>query len=279
MALKLTILCENSVGRPGHLIGEHGFACLIETGTGTWLFDTGSGLGLVNNAAELGKDLKTLNGIILSHGHYDHTGGLRQVLEHRNAATPIFAHPEIFQPRYWKSAFEKRTIGLPFTRQELEAYGARFELASGPVRLTEQILLSGEVPRRTNFEAEDPHLVIEPEPGVYQPDPLRDDLSVVLTTGKGLVIVLGCAHAGIINILDHFIALSGEERIRAVIGGTHLGPAPESQYLASLAALKRYRIDKIATAHCTGLARAAQLSQEFCGRFLFAATGSVLEFD
>lgn len=277
--MKLTILCENSVARPGNLIGEHGFACLLETPAGNYLIDTGTGHGLLHNAAELGKDLSTLQGVILSHGHRDHTGGLTKLLTHLDRQIAIHAHPELFIERFWKSAFELRPIGIPFTRQQLEELEGSFRLERGLVRINESLTISSEIPHRTSFEKGDPHLVVKTATGSYVQDPLRDDLSVALSTSKGLVIVLGCAHAGVINIIEHFLEQTGADRIHALIGGTHLGPASEEQYQATVGALKRYRIDKIATSHCTGLNRSAQLAHEFSGRFSFAATGMTLEFD
>ncbi|MDO9079259.1 MAG: MBL fold metallo-hydrolase, partial [Desulfuromonadales bacterium] len=134
------------------------------------------------------------------------------------------------------------------------------------------------VPRRTDYEKGDPHLVVTDGHGGYCPDPLRDDLSLAITTDKGLVILLGCAHAGVINIVEHFREQSGEERICALIGGTHLGPASEEQFQATLSKLKSYRLGKIGLSHCTGLNRGAQLFQEFAGRSFYAAAGTVLEF-
>lgn len=274
----ITILCENSVARPGGLIAEHGFAALIETPSSSILFDTGQGFGLIHNAQEIGRDLQKISSVVLSHGHLDHSGGLPALLEHRQRPLTVVAHPDLFSERYWRSDFELRPIGIPVPRAELEGQGASFSLGCDYQQLTENLYCSGEVPQRTNFEKGDPHLVIPDGKGGFCPDPLRDDLSLALSTEKGLVILLGCAHAGVINIIEHFREKSGEERIFALIGGTHLGPASEEQFQATLAALKRYRIARIGLSHCTGLNRGAQLFQEFAGRSFFAAAGTVLEF-
>lgn len=278
MSTRITILCENSVARPGALIAEHGFAALIETSSDSILFDTGQGFGLLNNAQEMGLNLQKISTVVLSHGHSDHTGGLPALLAYLQRPLAVVAHPDIFSERYWRSNFELRPIGMVAQQSELEGQGASFSLSCRYQQLTENLYCSGEVPRRSNFENGDPHLVIADGQGGYCPDPLRDDLSLALTTEKGLVILLGCAHAGVINIIDHFREQSGEERICALIGGTHLGPASEEQFQATLAMLKRYRIGKIGLSHCTGLNRGAQLFQEFAGRSFFAAAGTVLDF-
>ena len=278
MTTRITILCENSVARPGGLIAEHGFAALIETPRDVILFDTGQGFGLINNAQEIGRNLSAISTVVLSHGHSDHTGGLPSLLEHLQRPLQVVAHPDVFTERYWRSNFELRPIGIVAQRAELEGKGARFSLGCDYQQLSENLYCCGEVPRQTDFEKGDPHLVIVDGHGGFSPDPLRDDLSLALTTEKGLVILLGCAHAGVINIIEHFREKSGDERICALIGGTHLGPASEEQFQATLTKLKSYRLGKIGLSHCTGLNRGAQMFQEFSGRSFYAAAGTVLEF-
>jgi len=278
MSVTLSVLCENSVARPGRLIGEHGFACLIEAGGQSWLFDTGQGLGLLPNAGEMKKNLRTVAGVILSHGHYDHSGGLFPLLNSfQGQELPVYAHPDIFTSRFWRSNYEQRDIGMPVERSALEASGGVFRLSSEPSWLDESLCLSGEVPRVTSFETGDPHLVVRCD-GEYVPDPLRDDQSLAITTERGLIILLGCAHAGVINILEHFIRLTGEDRILALVGGTHLGPLSDDQYHATLKALRPYHIGKIGVSHCTGLSRSVHLFAEYPGHCFFAAVGSVMTF-
>jgi 7,8-dihydropterin-6-yl-methyl-4-(beta-D-ribofuranosyl)aminobenzene 5'-phosphate synthase len=188
---RITILCENSVSRPGSLIAEHGFAALIETPSDAILFDTGQGFGLLNNAQEIGRNLQVITSVVLSHGHSDHTGGLPALLAHLQRPLRVVAHPDIFSERYWRRDFERRSIGMLAQRAELEGQGAFFAPGCDYQQLTEKLYCSGEVPRRTDFEKGDPHLVIPDGNGGYCPDPLRDDLSLALSTEKGLVILLG----------------------------------------------------------------------------------------
>jgi 7,8-dihydropterin-6-yl-methyl-4-(beta-D-ribofuranosyl)aminobenzene 5'-phosphate synthase len=276
MSVRLTILCENTVGRANGAIGEHGFSCFVETDAGNYLFDTGNGAGLLHNASVLGVDLTSVRAIILSHGHFDHCGGLKAALAGMSAVE-VVAHPGIFRPRYWQGQYEKRANGLPFRRTELEAAGARFSLTRGFLTLAPGLHYSGEIPRVTPFETGDPHLVIADENGVFSPDPFDDDAFVAVETGQGLVLLLGCAHAGVVNSLHHAAARTGLP-IHAVVGGTHLAPAGEAQFAETVAALREFRVAKLAVSHCTGLPRAAQLNSEFPGRFAFASVGTVLEF-
>ena len=276
MGLRLTVLCENSVGRPLGLIGEHGFACHLETPSGNYLFDTGGGLGIETNARLLNLDLAALKGIILSHGHYDHAGGLPAVLA-RTGPIDVYAHPELFTPRFSLGESGRRAIGVPQTREALEQLGARFRFSAEPLELTPQLTLSGTIPRITAFERGDPKLCRVAAGGALQPDPLADDLSLLISTEQGLSVLLGCAHAGLINILEHARTLTGQRQLHTVVGGTHLMFHDESQFRQTLQRLADYRLARLGAAHCTGLPQAARLAAQFGERFFFASVGCTLD--
>lgn len=276
MGIRLTVLCENSVGRPNGTIGEHGFACFIETPEGSFLFDTGNGTGILRNAGVLSRQLGSVRTVILSHGHYDHTGGLLDVLG-KTGPTNVVAHPGIFAERYWVGEHERRSIGIPFTRLQLEAAGARFQLRQEFAEVARGIHFSGEIPRHSLFETGDPHLLAMTGDGTLARDPFPDDACLVIATTKGPIILLGCAHAGLINTVQHVRAKSGCDRIYAVLGGTHLAPATDEQFASTVRILRTFGVERIGVSHCTGLPRAAQLHAEFGGRFFFASVGSTLE--
>ena len=243
MQTKLTILCENSVGVPCGVIGEHGFACFVETERGHYLFDTGQGFAIIQNALALGKDLSTIKAIMISHGHYDHTGGLPAVLKIRGAVD-VFGHPDMFHERIRTSGGRTRFIGLPFRRPYLEGLGARFRLGTDLVEVGPGVWLTGEIPRRSTFEKGDPDMTaILPDGETIRPDPLKDDLSLIIDSAKGLIIVLGCAHAGLINIIEYALGKMNRSHIHAIIGGTHLGFHPDEQFEETVKAIDRYRID------------------------------------
>lgn len=277
MNVTLTILCDNTVRPQAGLIGEHGFACHIETPDGGYLFDAGQGLGIVQNARILGKDLTTLRAVALSHGHYDHAGGLPEVL-HQCGPVDVHAHPEVFTPRYRTTGTLRRFIGVPHRREYLEALGARFHLESDWTTIAPGLHLCGEVPRTTSFEKGDRLMTAVRPDGSEEPcDPLRDDLSLVIESANGPILVLGCAHAGLVNILRHVQGRLGCESIHAVIGGTHLGFAGDEQFAATLEALEQFQVKRIGVSHCTGLPRAAQLQAALDERFFFATVGTQVE--
>ncbi|MDO3379979.1 MBL fold metallo-hydrolase [Geoalkalibacter halelectricus] len=274
--LRLTILCENTVGRPIAAVGEHGFACLIESGRDMYLFDTGQGLGLVRNARALKKDLTRVSKVILSHGHYDHTGGLPDLLT-LTGPIEVIAHPGIFAERYWSGLGPRRYIGIPHRRPYLQSLGCRFRFETDFSALAPGIWITGEVPRRHPLEKGDANMVSVDAQGRETTDALMDDLSLVIDSPRGLILVLGCAHAGLINILHHVREKTGRDRFHAVVGGTHLMAADDAQFEDTVRALEEFGVEKIAAGHCTGLARAAQLHARLKERFVFAAVGTQME--
>ena len=277
MTLQLDIVCENSVGRPISARGEHGFACLVQTPAGRWLFDTGSGETLLGNLAALDLEIRNLDGIILSHGHYDHSGGLLKLL-HSTGPRRIYAHPGIFGERFWKGQHEQRNISLPFSRVELEAAGAEFTFIRELTELAPGIHFSGEIERRVALESGDPQLVTRGEMGnSWTTDTFADDAALAIDTAKGLVILLGCAHSGLINTVEWFRQHLGQRRIHAIVGGTHLGPASDEQFSATVEYLAQLDFDRLGVSHCTGQIRSAQLYAKFPNKVFFASVGTTFK--
>jgi 7,8-dihydropterin-6-yl-methyl-4-(beta-D-ribofuranosyl)aminobenzene 5'-phosphate synthase len=274
---RFTIVCENAAGVPFGVIGEHGFACYVETSGRNYLFDTGQRLGIVRNTTALKKDLRTIGAIMISHGHYDHTGGLPAVLQIKGSVD-VYAHPDIFIDRIWSKKEQKRFIGMPYSRSYLEGLGAHFRLGNEWVEVGPGVFLTGEIPRQSPFEKGDANMTaVLPGGASIHPDPLKDDLSLAVDTEKGLVLVLGCAHAGMINIIEYVLSKMNRDRVYAVIGGTHLGFSSEEQFAETLKVLDRYRIAHIGVSHCTGPEKAARMHARFGERFFFGNVGAVLE--
>lgn len=277
MDFKITILSENTVTPQVEALGEHGFSVFIEGERENVLFDTGQGLAIINNSMALNKNLRSIDKIVLSHGHKDHSGGLAKVLQIKGDVE-VIGHPNVFKTRYrLKKDGKKKYVGLPFHRSYLEGLGARFNLIKEFTEISKDIYVTGEVPRKTPLEKGDPDLYAEVD-GKLVPDPFEDDLSLVLDTKKGMVIVLGCAHSGVINIIEHIIGKKGNNRIRGIIGGTHLKGASSEQIEWTIKELEKYSIEMLGVSHCTGMDASLILSQKFKEKFLPCNVGTVIEF-
>jgi 7,8-dihydropterin-6-yl-methyl-4-(beta-D-ribofuranosyl)aminobenzene 5'-phosphate synthase len=276
MSFRISVLCENSVGAISGTLGEHGFAALIESSGGDpVLFDTGQGLTLLHNARRMNKDLAAVKSVVISHGHYDHAGGLLPLLQ-EYGPKQVYGHPGIFASRHRvKDTGECYPIGMPQSRSELEQAGASFNLSNEFREIAPGVFLTGEVPRVTCFETGDQGLYCDCTG--QELDTTPDDQSLVLETEKGLVIILGCCHAGLINTLEHVAYVTGRRDVYAVIGGTHLGFCSQEQLDQTVAAVKASGIRKLAASHCTGFAAAARLSRELPKEFQVALVGYSLE--
>ena len=275
MDAKIVTLSENTAGMDLGLLGEHGLSIYVETPGFSLLFDTGQTVSAAHNAEVLGIDLKGVP-IALSHGHVDHTGGLKSVLG-KTGPTEVFCHPDVFAQKYALKDGKLIDIGLPKTRPDLERMGSSFKISRKPRQLSEGVWLTGEVPRRTDFEqAEDYLLVRDP---VQRVDPLLDDQALVLDLNRGLLVVLGCAHGGVVNTIEQARKITGKSRVLGVIGGTHLGfgSTDMNRLERTIEALKHYELEILGVSHCTGIAAAARLATEFRDQFIFNTAGNIIE--
>ena len=276
MTFRITILCENSVGPISGTLGEHGFSALIEPSEGApLLFDTGQGLTLLHNARRMNKDLSRVGTVVISHGHYDHSGGLKPLLEEFGPKR-VCAHPLVFNPRFRiKDTGDPLPIGVPDSYDELTAAGALFDLSKDFREIAPGMYLTGEVPHVTEFETGDSGLYFDREG--HNPDTTPDDQSLVLETEKGLVLILGCCHAGVVNTVEHVAYMTGRRDIYALVGGTHLGFCNQVQIGMTVTALRKLGVQKLAASHCTGFAASARLSHEMQKEFQEAMVGYTLE--
>lgn len=267
MGVKFTTLSENTVAGVGFM-GEWGLSILVETDELTVLLDTGPGRSAAYNADRLRLDLSKVEKIVLSHGHFDHTGGLKEILP-KTGSVEIIAHPDVWATKYSLPRDQKpRKIGIPFPQQELENLGASFTLSQEPVWITDNIVTTGEIPMTTDFEEIDSNLYIEDE-GEMFPDELLDDRGIIIKTDAGLIVFSGCAHRGIINTLYHAREITGQDRIHAVIGGTHLIRSSDQRVALTIAELRQLGVEKIGVSHCTGQWSSAMLAYEFGSDIFF----------
>ncbi len=272
--MRITTLSENTAAT-GNLLAELGLSILVETDTLNILLDTGQSISTSHNADILGVDLNKIDKIVLSHGHYDHTGGLRRILRKMRKEVEIIAHPDIWLAKYARRQGQgDRYIGIPFQRQELEGLGARFNLTTKPVKITDNIMTTSEIPMVTEFEEIEPNRFFVKEDSGWQPDKLLDDQALIMNTEQGLVVILGCAHRGIINTLYHAQQLTGVKQIHMVLGGCHLIGATEERIWLTIAALRELGVQRIGVSHCTGLPAAVIIAREFGDSFFFNNAGT-----
>ena len=272
MEVRIATLSENTANFG--FLAEWGLSILIETNKSKILLDTGPSLSAIHNAQLLDIDLSTVDKIILSHGHIDHTGGLREVLR-RTGKVEVIAHPDIWASKYARLEEEEFRVGIPFQREELESLGASFNLTRKPVHLGDGIMTTGEIPLTTSYEEIDSDIFVKREGKLY-PDPLADDIALVIDAEQGLIVILGCAHRGIINTLHHAQKLTGKKSVHTVIGGAHLFRASENQIEQTVRALKGIGIKKLGVSHCTGFYASARLAREFGDIFFLNNAGTCL---
>jgi 7,8-dihydropterin-6-yl-methyl-4-(beta-D-ribofuranosyl)aminobenzene 5'-phosphate synthase len=278
MEARATTLSENAAfAVPLGMLGEWGLSVLVERDDRRTLLDAGGSISAARNGDLLGINWDRIDAIVLSHGHYDHTGGLREVLTRIRKPVKVVAHPDVFGAKFiqYSKNDPPRYIGIPFQRAELESLGADFHLTDEPVWLSGNVVTSGEIPMITDFETIDAGLCVRKN-GEMIPDPLKDDQALFIKTSLGLVVVLGCAHRGTINTLHHARNVTGLETIHTVVGGTHLIRASELQVEMTIAALKEFGVQKLGVSHCTGMPAAMRLAQEFGPGFFFNNSGSVV---
>lgn len=247
--IRIVILADN-LAADGFL-SEHGLSLWIETDSLRILFDTGQGKAMAENAEKLGIRLDLADAVVLSHGHYDHTGGLPLVLSH--ARYPhLYCHPATFTERFSVRSDSSKDIGMQSTSRS--AVGTlppgRYCPVTEPFQLNDIIGITGPIPRETAFEDTGGPFYLDAESG--HADPIADDMALWIKTSRGLVICAGCAHAGIVNTVNHVINLAGERRIHAVIGGMHLNSASEERIQKTIAALHDFSPELIVPCHCSG---------------------------
>lgn len=276
-AIVVTVLIENSAHARG-LMAEHGLAYHVQAGARSVLFDTGQTDLLILNARVLGVDLSRLDAVAFSHGHYDHTGGLRAVWELAPDAV-LCAHPAARGPHFARNPDgSTRAIGAdPETVEAMQASGRRRQDTAGVTELMDGLFLTGRIPRTTTFEDVGGPFV--QDAAGHCPDPLLDDQALFFDTREGVVVLLGCAHAGVVNTLRHIRQITGGRPLDTVLGGMHLLSAGAERMAGTVEALRDAGVRRLGPAHCTGAAATARLWHEFPEACTACAVGSRFVFE
>ncbi|MCC6579471.1 MAG: MBL fold metallo-hydrolase [Phycisphaeraceae bacterium] len=274
---RITVLVENAAKGRG-MLGEHGLSYWIDTGDHRVLFDTGqTGQTLLHNTSRLSVNIAMADAVVLSHGHYDHTGGLTAVLGH-HPHPRVLAHPAAFQRRYSRSRVTSvEDIGIP-AEISLHAVRQRATVVetSKPTEIVPGLFVTGFVPRGTDYE--DTGGAVYLDAACATPDPIDDDQAIYFSASQGTVVLLGCAHAGVINTLEYVRQLTGDQPIHAVIGGMHLVAASARRMDQTVASLRRLNVNVIAPTHCTGPAATARLWAEFPQAWRACPVSTVFDF-
>jgi len=259
--VRIAILADNLVTDGKGCLGEHGLSLFVEADGACFLFDVGQSGIAVGNAARLGCDLSSAETVVVSHGHYDHAGALPMLLQ-AFGPRKLLAHPDLFTPKYVRRRGRgPRAIGLPFSAADLAALGAEahFSLSTEAQPICPGASTTGVIPQTDDFEAIPSHFAIQTSRGLRRDD-FAHEQAALLRTSRGLVVLVGCSHRGVVNTIRRAMDLTGIDRVAAVVGGLHLGAAPDDQVSATIEELRRLNIAHVVACHCTGFGPSAKLA-------------------
>lgn len=246
-----------------HFLSEHGLSIMVETDDGKRvLVDTGASPTVFShNLALLGYKPSDIDAVFISHGHYDHMGGLVSMID---AGVPIYGDPKVFSSKRFAVAVDgtKKDISAP--KELIDALPrAKLKLSASSVEIVPGVRTSGQIVRESKFEVQD-RFLREEEPGCQINDEVFEEQALFVQTKKGLVIVSGCGHPGIVNVVTQAKKYF-DKRIYMVIGGFHLSSANKDRILKTMDGLKALGIDRIAPTHCTGFEALKMMSDRFVG--------------
>jgi len=278
--VNITVLAEDTAGYDTSLTARFGLSMLLEArvekNRTQFLYDTNQAAApILENLKTLRLSIEELNSIFLSHCHFDHTGGLPGILDALHRPIPVLGHPSLFRPCFEMKPEGLWPIGLlGYSRDDLERKKASFILTQEPVRLMSGMITTGEIPRINDFELAGEMFTVAD--GKIVKDDLKDDAAVVLLLRAGLVILVGCCHAGIVNTIARAKEITGVAKVHAVVGGLHLLDADDNRLERTMGALDE--VDLVFAGHCTGLKAAAMLLRRRGTGFSPIFTGRSIHF-
>ncbi len=274
--IEIRVLLDNEAEKT-ELKTEHGISVHINVYGKKILFDTGQTGGFAANAERLGVDLSKVDYLVISHGHYDHAGGIPEFLD-LNSKALIYIHKEAFKERYSIRENSCRYIGIRDNlKKRLKTHEAeRLRLIKGETMLTPETGITGGIPRNNGFEDAGGPFFLDTEG--REPDSIPDDMSMWITWGKEIIVICGCCHSGIVNTLNRIKKITDASQIKGIIGGLHLINADENRLENTVKNLKTLSPDFIAPCHCTGKNAENLLKAEFPGAYRGCSGGTYFVF-
>lgn len=275
MELRIATLMEDNLEDGKELLFEHGFSVYIEYDGKHILFDTGQTGNFLENAAVLGKSLEDLDCVVISHGHYDHSGGVLKLADQLHKKIPMYVGKEFFDYKYSKKEDGTfRFNGNGFEEEDLKNTNLVVEKIDAKTTfLSEQIVLFKDFQQSHSFEILNPAFVVEKEAGKMEQDDFIDEQVLGMITEQGLVVLVGCSHIGICNILKE-IHNRMNLPIVTVIGGTHLIASDEERVDKTIQFMKDLGVKQVAVSHCTGELGVKKMEEAFSGSFMNNHTGT-----
>lgn len=288
--IRVTTLAENHPNPVLCVPGEHGLSMKVEYKGNSLLFDTGQTGIFLDNADKMNIDLTDINDIILSHGHYDHTGGLQSFLE-KYSGKDIYVGRNFFEKKYRKNPDGSIVYnGNPFLSEDsteqadpdnvavIKESGSTVHIINNCIyKMDAGVWLVRDFEMKNSFEKLNGSFYVGRN-SEYYPDRFPDEVVLCLETTKGIVILAGCSHAGIINIVETVKGHFTGKPIRGIIGGTHLIHAGEERLNRTIEELKKQNLEFLAVSHCTGDDNIYRIRKEFGERFIMNITGNQIEF-
>lgn len=274
--IKITTLIENNVKEKSLLHSEHGLSFYIQADNLNILFDTGQSGSFVENANKLNIDLEKIDYVILSHGHYDHTGGFKRLVKEKGNSFQLITGEKFFNNKYKYDGIKYTCIGNSFDEKYLEENKISIKyINEDTFNISDNISVASNFERKTDFEKIKDRFIIKVDNN-YKKDDFFDEIVLTVKLQQGLLVVLGCSHVGIVNILETLIQRTGMP-IYGIIGGTHLVEADDFRVDETIKYLREKDIKLIGVSHCTGEKAIEKLKDNFKDRFLEVNTGEIIE--
>lgn len=277
--VRITALMDNDASEHKALVNEHGLSYLVEGQNLRLLFDCGSGPHPWDNAHRLGLDVAGVDAVVLSHSHYDHAAGYRDLLERGLGSGVLYTGPHFFEPKFAFDGLRFTDLSAGFGPDFLSARGVKHQVVEGMAQLAPGVWLVGDFPRRHGFETI-PERFVRRTPEGFVQDDFCDEICMAIDTPEGLAIFVGCSHPGILNMVEHVCGLLNRP-VMGVFGGTHLVEAGETRIEATIDALQARGLKVLGLSHCSGQGAecAAGRREGLLGCHLAVGTSIFLEVD